>query len=85
MRKSEHETLVCVFNFTPVVRANYRIGLPTAGRWKELLNSDAVAFGGGNQGNNGAVTAENQPWMNQPCSAELTLPPLAALVLRCEN
>lgn len=85
MRKSEHETLVCVFNFTAVVRANYRIGLPTAGRWTELLNSDAVAFGGGNQGNNGAVTAENQPWMNQPYSAELTLPPLAALVLRCEN
>lgn len=83
MRKSGHETLVCVFNFTPVARQHYRIGLPTGGRWTELLNSDAALFGGSNLGNGGEVVADNQPWMNLPYSAELTLPPLAAVVLKC--
>jgi 1,4-alpha-glucan branching enzyme len=81
MRHAEGETLVCIFNFTPVPRTHYRIGLPQAGCYDELLNTDAEGFGGSNVGNGGRVHAQPQPWMGQPCSAELTLPPLAALVL----
>ncbi|WP_373019732.1 1,4-alpha-glucan branching protein GlgB [Thiomicrorhabdus sp.] len=81
IRYSEYEKLVCVFNFTPVPRENYRIGLPDAGTYVEVLNSDSEGFGGSNMGNGGIVTTQDQPWMNQPCSAELTLPPLSVLVL----
>ncbi|WP_127471080.1 1,4-alpha-glucan branching protein GlgB [Thiomicrorhabdus aquaedulcis] len=81
IRHSEHEKLVCVFNFTPVPREHYRIGLPQGGEYVELLNSDSALFGGSNLGNAGLVMAQDQPWMNQNFSAELTLPPLSVLVL----
>ncbi|WP_319380119.1 1,4-alpha-glucan branching protein GlgB [Thiomicrorhabdus sp.] len=82
MRKSEEETLICLFNFTPVPRAHYRIGLPEEGVYKEIVNSDAAMFFGGNIGNGGYIQSEPVPWMNQPCSVELTLPPLGLLVLK---
>ncbi|MDG6777352.1 1,4-alpha-glucan branching protein GlgB [Thiomicrorhabdus sp. zzn3] len=82
MRCSEEETLICLFNFTPVPRTHYRVGLPQSGRYQELLNSDAEIFGGGNMGNEGGVHSDPIVWMNQPCSAELTLPPLGVLVLK---
>ncbi|MDG6773631.1 1,4-alpha-glucan branching protein GlgB [Thiomicrorhabdus sp. ZW0627] len=84
IRYSEYEKLVCVFNFTPVPRENYRIGLPQQGTYVELFNSDSEGFGGSNMGNGGYVHTQDQPWMNQPCSAELTLPPLGVLVLSVE-
>jgi 1,4-alpha-glucan branching enzyme len=74
--------VICIFNFTPVPRQNYRIGLPESGSYIELINSDSQLFGGGNMGNGGMIHTENQPWMNQAYSAELTLPPLAAIVLK---
>ncbi len=75
----DHVLVVC--NFTPVVRYDYRVGVPFAGRYLELLNTDAEAYGGSAVGNLGAVTAEAVSAHGQPSSLRLTLPPLAALFL----
>lgn len=69
-------------NFTPVVRHDYRVGLPRAGRWVERLNTDAAHYGGTNVGNAGAIHAEPTPWHGQPASVALTLPPLATIVFQ---
>ena len=82
LRKSSDGYVVVVLNFTPVVREGYRIGVPQAGSYRELFNSDAGLYGGSNVGNGGGVTALEQPWMGQPASIELTLPPLAGLILQ---
>jgi 1,4-alpha-glucan branching enzyme len=71
-------------NFTPVPRAGYRIGLPTAGRWREVFNSDAVDYGGSGLGNLGVVVADAVPAHGLPASAAITLPPLATLYFRLE-
>jgi 1,4-alpha-glucan branching enzyme len=71
--------LVCLCNFSPVPRSDYRIGLPTVGRWVEVLNTDSESYGGTNVGNLGVVEAEAIEWDNQPASARLTLPPLATV------
>jgi 1,4-alpha-glucan branching enzyme len=76
--------LAVILNLTPVLREKYRVGLPRAGKWREILNSDAAVYGGSNQGNLGGVRAENMPCHNQPCSAEFRLPPLGVLVLQPE-
>jgi 1,4-alpha-glucan branching enzyme len=73
--------LACVVNFSPVPRLEYRVGLPSAGPWREVLNTDATGYGGSGVGNLGSVTAEETPWHNQPASAALTIPPLAAIWL----
>jgi 1,4-alpha-glucan branching enzyme len=73
--------VVAVSNFTPVPREGYRIGLPHAGRWAEILNTDAAGYGGSGMGNLGAVIATETPSHGQPASAALTLPPLATLWL----
>jgi len=70
-----------ICNFTPVVRHNYRVGLPYAGRWLEALNTDAHLYGGSNVGNMGAVEAEGRPMHGLAASAALTLPPLATIFL----
>ncbi len=67
-----------VVNFTPVPRPDYRIGLPAAGRWREILNTDAAVYGGGGLGNFGAVQAVAEPWGGQPASAQVMAPPLGA-------
>jgi 1,4-alpha-glucan branching enzyme len=77
--------LVVVSNFTPVPRLHYRIGVPHGGAWRELLNSDAAIYGGSNLGNGGWTHATDSPSHGQPCSLELTLPPLATVVLRHES
>jgi len=74
-------TVVCVCNLSPVVRERYRLGLPRAGRWLEALNTDSTHYGGSDVGNLGGIVAEPRPWHDQPCSAELVLPPLATLWL----
>ena len=71
--------LVIVCNFTPVPRETYRIGLPKAGVWREILNTDAVIYGGSNSGNQGQVTAMPHDSHGQPTSAEIFIPPLATL------
>ena len=71
--------LCCVANFSPMPRDNFRVGLPHAGFWKEILNTDATTYGGTNTGNMGGVTAEADGWHGQPFSAAMTLPPLGVL------
>jgi 1,4-alpha-glucan branching enzyme len=79
------ETMAVVLNLTPVTREGYRIGLPGAGNYREVLNTDSMYYGGGNVGNGPApLVAEEVEWMNRPYSLALTLPPLAAIVLRYE-
>jgi 1,4-alpha-glucan branching enzyme len=73
-----------ILNLTPVPRPNYRIGLPRAGRWREVLNSDAGIYGGGNTGNLGGVTAGNHPCHGQQHSVEFYLPPLSAVAFAPE-
>jgi len=73
-----------VCNFTPVPRQNYRVGVPTNGRWREMLNSDAPLYGGSGQGNSGGVTATPLPVHGRPYSLSLTLPPLAVVVFKPE-
>jgi 1,4-alpha-glucan branching enzyme len=75
------EEVVVVANFTPVIRYGYRIGLSREGAWTERLNTDALEYGGSGVGNLTQVRAQSTPWQGRPCSAALTLPPLAALVL----
>ena len=83
LRRSDAEFVITVVNFTPVPREGYRIGVPEAGEYREVLNSDADCYGGSNMGNGGrTLIAEETPWMNQSYSLALTLPPLAAIVLQ---
>ena len=74
--------IVALLNMTPEPRHGYDIGLPAAGRWRELLNSDAARYGGGNIGNGGAIEAIAEPRHGQPASASMILPPLAIILLR---
>ncbi len=83
--KDGEDYLVCVFNFTPVPRYNYRIPLPEAVRLREVLNTDAREYGGSGIGNAGYVQGEPHGQNGYPCSASLTLPPLAALFLKPER
>ena len=82
--KAKGEPVVVVFNFTPVVRENYRIGVPGRGYWKEILNSDASEYGGSGVGNQGGVDAVPFPMHGRTHSLTLTLPPLGVLFLQRE-
>jgi 1,4-alpha-glucan branching enzyme len=79
--KDARKPVVFVANLTPVPRQDYRLGLPVPGHWIELVNTDSGHYGGSDQGNYGGVDTEDIAWMNQYHSAELTLPPLSALLL----
>jgi 1,4-alpha-glucan branching enzyme len=80
--KDASRWLVCIANLSPVARENYRVGLPAAGEWTELLNTDSTHYGGSGVGNLGAVVADDQGWHDQPYSATVTLPPLGVVWLR---
>jgi 1,4-alpha-glucan branching enzyme len=69
-----------ILNLTPVPRGGYRIGLPRAGEWREVINSDAQIYAGSGTGNRGSVHAEPAPLHGLPASAEFFLPPLSILV-----
>jgi len=75
-------SLVVILNFTPVVRRDYRIGVPAGGMYREVLNSDSRFYGGSDVGNFLGVHSEARPWMGFEHSLSLTLPPLGALVLQ---
>jgi len=88
LRKSDRVTdrpLVVICNFTPVPRGDYRIGVPIAGRWREIFNTDSAFFGGSNVGNDGGAMTENLATHGYPVSLKLTLPPLATLILEPDN
>ncbi|HWO91359.1 MAG TPA: alpha amylase C-terminal domain-containing protein, partial [Methylomirabilota bacterium] len=76
------DVIVAAFNFTPVPRHNYQVGVPLPGRWLELLNSDAPIYGGSGQGNLGGVEAAPIGKHGHLHSLNLTLPPLGALFLK---
>jgi len=77
--------VVVVCNLTPVVRQAYRIGVPSGGGWREVLNTDSEIYGGSNAGNAGRVAAQSVPSHGRSHSVELTLPPLATLYLAPEG
>ncbi len=78
----EDAPVLVVSNFTPVPRSGYRVGLPFAGHWDEIMNTDAGRYGGSNLGNLGGVTAKAEPSHGLPASAEVVLPPLATVYFR---
>lgn len=80
LRRSQDQYLIMIFNFTPIVRHDYRIGVPEAGTYRELFNSDSTYYGGSNVGN-GIRETDAREWMGRPWSISLTLPPLAGIVL----
>lgn len=80
--KDPDDFVVVVCNFTPVPRHDYRVGVPIAGDYVEVLNSDHAIYGGSNLGNGGGVTAEAIPDHGRPFSLRLTLPPLCGLILK---
>ncbi len=79
---ADGQALVCVANFSAVPHDGYRIGLPAAGAWEEVLNTDAELYAGSGVGNLGTVTAVEESWHGQPASATLRVPPLATVWLR---
>jgi 1,4-alpha-glucan branching enzyme len=76
------DVVLAVCNFTPVPRLHYRVGVPRAGFWRELLNSDAAIYGGSGLGNCGGVEAASVPAHGREYSVSLTLPPLSVIFLR---
>jgi 1,4-alpha-glucan branching enzyme len=79
------DQLLFVCNFTPVVRENYRVGVPLDCYWKEILNSDAPLYGGSGQGNFGGLAAAPLPIHGRPFSLNMTLPPLGIVVSQPES
>ena len=77
--------VVVLSNFTPVERAEWRCGLPLAGTWREVLNTDAGIYGGEGRGNMGKVIALEDGWHDQPASARVTIPPLSTVMLTYEG
>jgi len=80
-RARDGSGVIVALNLTPVPRYRYRIGLPEQRTYREVLNSDSQFYAGSNMGNAGSITAEAIPWMGLPFSAEITLPPLAGVIL----
>lgn len=80
--KNPADFVLVVCNFTPVVRRGYRVGVPVPGVYTELFNSDALEYEGSGVGNSGAATAEPIEAHGRGYSIDLTLPPLAALILQ---
>jgi 1,4-alpha-glucan branching enzyme len=83
--KDPEDVVLVVCNFTPIARHRYRVGAPSGGSWKELLNSDARDYGGSGVGNLGRVRAEDAAHHGRPFSLVLSLPPLGALFLKPES
>ena len=81
----DHPPVMVLCNFTPEPRTDYRIGLPQPGRWREVLNTDAIGYRGSGMGNAGGVESDRTPWHGRPCSALVTLPPLSTLFFVAEE
>jgi len=79
------DPILVVCNMTPVVRTDYRVGVPKGGEWNEILNTDAERYGGSNVGNYGTLEADDTLWHGRQNSLTMTLPPLATIVFRGEN
>ena len=82
VRRGHDSELVCIANFSPAAYPGYRTGMPSAGHWDEVLNTDATAYTGSGVGNLGSIQATEGDWSGQPAYADLTVPPLGTLWLR---
>lgn len=80
--KEPEDFLVFVYNFTPVARMGYRVGVPKGGFYKEVMNSDSSSYWGGNMGNFGGIWADEMPWHGRAASLSLTIPPLSMVVMK---
>jgi 1,4-alpha-glucan branching enzyme len=76
------DSVAMIFNFTPVPRAGYRIGVPEPGYYAEILNSDAAIYGGSNVGNGGGASSVPIPAHGFDQSLQLVVPPLGCLYLK---
>ena len=85
IRKTETESIIVILNFTPVIRENYRIGVPASGNYEVIFNSDSDFYAGSNAGSHSSIYADDTAWMNKPASLALTLPPLAGLILKISH
>jgi 1,4-alpha-glucan branching enzyme len=86
LRKSRDGDVVAfVVNATPMIRYDYRLGVPNAGFYREIINTDAETYGGSNVGNYGGVYSEDRPWMGREHSALIHLPPLATLAFKLQK
>ncbi len=83
--RNRDDFLVVILNATPVVRPNYRVGVPVGGFYKEILNTDSTNYGGSGVGNLGGLHSESTPAQDRPHSLLLTLPPLAALIFKLQK
>jgi len=85
IRRSGDQFVIVILNFTPVPRNGYRIGIPVPGVYEEIFNSDSHYYHGSNVGNGGELHTEDTSWMGRPCSLNLSLPPLGAIVLELKG
>jgi 1,4-alpha-glucan branching enzyme len=83
--RNRDDHLVFVCNFTPVPRYSYRVGVPAECFYREILNTDSKQYGGSGVLNAPGIQATHLPWQSQPCSIELTLPPLGVIILKPEH
>jgi 1,4-alpha-glucan branching enzyme len=83
-KRSDHEQIIAVCNFSPVPRSSYRLGAPVKGTWREILNTDATSFGGTGRGNRGSITTVPIGLHGRPYSLTLELPALSVLYLKWE-
>jgi 1,4-alpha-glucan branching enzyme len=83
--RDPNDQILCLCNFTPVPRYDYRIGAPREGFYAELLNTDASIYGGSNLGNGGGLHATPQPSHGFPFSLQVTLPPLSVVFLKARG
>jgi 1,4-alpha-glucan branching enzyme len=79
------DAVAFVVNATPIVRYDYRLGVPDSGFYRELINTDAETYGGGNVGNLGGVQTQDVPWMGREHSILIHFPPLATLAFKLER
>jgi len=82
IRKDSESYVISLFNFTPVVRESYRIGVPDLASYQIIMNSDSEYYGGSNVENKQSIEAESIPWSDKPYSIQINLPPLAGIVLQ---
>ena len=77
-----YNDLVVILNLTPVIRENYRIGVPNGGTWEVIFNSDLIEYFGSGLDTKGNIKSDNISWMNKENSVSLTLPPLGGIILK---
>jgi 1,4-alpha-glucan branching enzyme len=83
-KKADDYTII-ILNFTPIVRDNYRVGVPENSNYEIIFNSDSEYYGGSNVGNNTKIPAVKGLWQQNPYSINLTIPPLGALILKASK